>query len=629
MVIMPIRITTGKTVFNNVGESILAALKRSGIYLTASCGGKGTCGKCKVHILEGDAGTVSYGKLPPSEREAGLTLACTSFPKTEVLIEIPESSHLVVGDKIATSRSKDLVKLLESMGGGISPIVKTINLDLPPPTLEDNVADLDRLTRALEEQGITEMRFSHGFTRRLAQALREPGWQVTLEYAGSPPEFFDISRQKTCCRYGIAVDIGTTTIVVYLVDVASGRLIDTGSTFNSQIRHGDDVITRIVHATEGGGLDELREAVVTDINVIIASLLESHEIAPKDVESATIAGNTTMAHLFWGLDPAHIREEPYIPTLNTFPMWRAGTAGIKINPQAPVFTLPCVASYVGGDIVAGILASRLHRNSELALFMDIGTNGEIALGNNEWLMTAACSAGPCFEGSGIRHGMRATEGAIESVKLDPITKEPTYTVVGNTLPTGICGSGMIDVISEMYLTGVIDQRGKYMRDETNCRVREGEEGPEYVLFEQGRVTVSLTEPDIENILRAKAAIYAGVALLLNEVGYAMTDIERVYIAGGFGNYLNVERAIILGMLPDLPRERFVFLGNTSVAGAYLTLISDDLREEAAEIASKMTYMELSVSRGFMDEYMSALFLPHTDMTKFPTVEGLMKVKRDV
>ncbi len=279
---------------------------------------------------------------------------------------------------------------------------------------------------------------------------------------------------------------------------------------------------------------------------------------------------------------------------------------------------------MGGDIVAGVLASKLNRSEEIALFMDIGTNGEIAVGNRDWLMTAACSAGPCFEGSGIRHGMRATEGAIESIRIDPATKEPSFTVIGGTLPRGICGSGMIDAISEMYLSGVIDQRGKLIREAAPSRIREGSEGVEYAFYEQGGVTVALTEPDIENILRAKAAIYAGVGLLLAEVGFTMDMIERVYIAGGFGNYLNIERAIILGMLPDLPRERFRFLGNTSIAGAYLGLLSSELREESEQIASKMTYMELSVSRGFMDEYMSALFLPHTDLSRFPTVEALMK-----
>ena len=622
---MQIRLTTGKTIFTNPGESVLGALKRHGIYLTASCGGKGTCGKCRVRAIEGDPGCRNTGKLTADERAAGLVLACSSYPASDdLLIDIPESSRLVVGDKIATSRSEDLLGLLKELGGTVSPMVNTLDLELPPPTIHDNIGDLERLKRALDGHGITGVRFSHGFTLRLASAMREPQWNFTLGLTGNPPEAIYVSPRKECCRYGIAVDIGTTTVVVFLVDVVTGRIIDMGSTYNSQIRHGDDVITRIVHATERGGLAELREAVTGDLNDILHSICERQGIAASEIESATIAGNTTMAHLFWGLDPGYIREEPYIPTLNSFPIWRAGTAGLDINPQAPVYTFACVASYVGGDIVSGVLASKMNRSEEIALFMDIGTNGEIAVGNSEWIMTAACSAGPCFEGSGIRHGMRATEGAIESIRIDAATKEPAFTVVGGTLPRGICGSGMIDAISEMYLSGVIDQRGKLIPEAAPSRIREGAEGREFVFYEHGGMTVALTEPDIENILRAKAAIYAGVGLLLAEVGFTMDMIERVYIAGGFGNYLNVERAITLGMLPDLPRERFRFLGNTSVAGAYLGLLSSELREEADQIASKMTYMELSVSRGFMYEYMSALFLPHTDISRFPMVEALMK-----
>jgi uncharacterized 2Fe-2S/4Fe-4S cluster protein (DUF4445 family) len=395
-------------------------------------------------------------------------------------------------------------------------------------------------------------------------------------------------------------------------------------TYNSQMRYGDDVITRIVHATEGGGLVELQHAVVDDINDMLLPILEKNKIKKDDIVAAVLSGNTTMAQLFWGLDPSSIREEPYIPTINIFPVWRAGTAKIRINSQAPVYTLPSVGSYVGGDIVAGILASKMHRNSEIALFMDIGTNGEIAVGNNEWLITAACSMGPCFEGSGIRHGMRATEGAIESVKIDSVTLEPTFGVIGNTNPLGICGSGMIDAISELFLTGIIDQRGKFLRDLKTDRIKIEDEGPEFILYRGELRDIVLTEADVENVIRAKAAIYAGVSVLLKEVGLSLDVVERVYIAGGFGNYLDIDKAIMIGMLPDLPEEKFSFIGNTSIAGAYLCLLSQNMRQEAEEIARKMTYMELSVLRGFMDEYMSALFLPHTNIDLFPTVKKAYK-----
>lgn len=619
---MELKLASGKTLSIENDEDILKALKRQGVYLVASCGGKGTCGKCKVRVIEGPHNILSTGKLDKKDREKGYVLACQTVPMGDLIIEIPEESRLIVGDKIAVSRSRDLFELFQSFHVKPSPMVRQICLDIPPPTIHDNISDLERLKRSLEEKGLKGMRFSHKFVSDLSRLLRESKWKVLLGYTDDREVLYVGDPETFRGRYGLAVDIGTTTVVVYLVDLIDGRLIDVGSTYNSQMRYGDDVITRIIHATEGGGLEELREAIVSDINDLLRPILERHRINNNDIESVVLAGNTTMSHLFWGIDPAYIREEPYIPAVNFFPRWKAGTARININPQATVYTVPCVASYVGGDIVAGVLASRMHKNPEIALFMDIGTNGEIAIGNNEWLMTAACSAGPCFEGSGIKNGMRATEGAIESVSINRETLEPEIGIIGNSRPIGICGSGMIDAISEMFLTGIIDQKGRLIESKSK-KVRHGEDGREFLLYASKDKEIVLTEVDIENILRAKAAIYAGVTLLLKEVGFELDVIERVYIAGGFGNYLNVDKAIILGMLPDLPKERFIFLGNTSITGAYLCLLSEDLRKEAEDIASRMTYMELSVSRGFMDEYISALFLPHTDMNLFPSVKGLI------
>jgi len=623
---MDIKLTTGRTLQVVEKESILQALKRNGIYLVASCGGKGICGKCRVRLLEGKNRIVSAGKLEPREVEAGITLACQTFPEGDTFIDIPKESKLIIGDKIALSKSGDLIELLHSLGAEISPIVRQITLNLPPPSIQDNISDLERLKRSLEERDLIGMRFNYDFVSSLSHILRAADWKITLGYTIAHDIVYVSPADVEKGRYGLAVDIGTTTVVVYLVDITDGKLIDVGSTYNSQIKYGDDVITRIIHATESGGLHELREAVVSDINGLLTPLLERHNLDREDVESVVVAGNTTMTHIFWGLNPGTIREEPYIPTVNFFPRWRAEIAGIETNSKAPLHTLPCVASYVGGDIVVGVLATRMHRTSEIALFLDIGTNGEIVVGNSEWLVTAACSAGPCFEGSGIKHGMRATEGAVESIKIDPETFEPTLGVIGSTTPIGICGSGMIDAISEMFLRGIIDRKGKFVKGLKTDRIKEGFEGLEFIFSEDKNREVVLTEVDIENILRAKAAMYAGVSLLLKEVGFEPDAIERVYIAGGFGNYIDVDKAIILGMLPDLPRERFSFLGNTSITGAYLCLLSKDLRQEAGIIASKMTYMELSISRNFMDEYMSALFLPHTHLRLFPTVEKLLAEK---
>ncbi|MBI5741142.1 MAG: DUF4445 domain-containing protein [Nitrospirae bacterium] len=624
---MEITLTTGKKIACPSGASVLEALKQAGIYLTSSCGGKGTCGKCKVIVKSGPAESLSKIKLSKEELGRGYALACKTFPSGDLLIDIPKESMLTVEGKVVTGKAKDLLALLHSTGAPMRPLTGRVVLNLPPPTIDDNISDLERLKRELFAQGMACLRVPFRFMPGLAKTIRKENWEITLctIHTEDCEEIICIkSGYKKIPRYGVAVDIGTTTVVVFLIDLTNGNLIDVASTYNSQIRFGDDVITRIVHATEHNKLRELNAAVLSDINNLLTIIRRNHHVDMDSIDCFVVAGNTTMTHLFLGLDPSAIREEPYIPTANTFPLSYAGELGIKADPNIPVYVFPCVASYVGGDIVSGVLAAQIYRKHELSIFIDIGTNGEIVIGNSEWLASAACSAGPCFEGSGIKCGMRATDGAIEGVKINRETLEVEIKVIGDdgTVPVGICGSGMIDAIAEMFLTGIIDQKGKLQREISN-RVREGENGPEFVVYPGIGGDIVLAEPDIENIVRAKAAIYAGFSTILKEVGFTFNDVQKVYIAGGFGRFLDIEKAIMIGMLPDLPKERFEYLGNTSVTGAYLCLLSRKLREEAEEVARKMTYLELSVSHIFMNEYISGLFIPHTNIDSFPNVKKLM------
>lgn len=625
---MKISLPSGKSISGTPGTSILEVLKKEGVYLTSSCGGKGTCGKCKIIIKSDSVDIRSTIKLTQEEIKKGYALACQSFPQGDVLIKIPKESELTVEGKIATGKSsKDLQALLHSISTEIEPFTERLVLELPPPSLTDNISDLERLKRELSSRALGCLRTPFRFLPNLADTVRKKKWEITLCIIQSEDcnEITNIfPGNKKTARYGVAIDIGTTTLVVYLIDLTDGNLIDVASTYNSQIRFGDDVITRIVYATEHNALRSLNKTVITDINILFSLLRKTHHINIDSIDCFVIAGNTTMTHLFLGLDPSAIREEPYIPTANIFPIAFAGHLGIKANPNTPIYTFPCVASYIGGDIVSGVLASRLHKKQELCLFMDIGTNGEIVFGNSEWLVAAACSAGPCFEGSGIKHGMRATDGAIEDVRINRATLEPEIEIIGKDIkPIGICGSGMIDAVAEMFLTGILDQKGKLQKEASN-RVREGENGLEFVVYSEDGRDIVLTEPDIENIIRAKAAIYAGFSILLKEVGYTFNDVHKVYIAGGFGKFLDVEKAIILGMLPDMSKEKFEFMGNTSIKGTYLCTLSRKMREEAEEIAKKMTYLELSVSRSFMDEYVSGIFIPHTNIDAFPSVKKLMK-----
>jgi len=621
---MELRIGTKKSLTIKRDESIYETLKRNGIYLVSACGGKGTCGKCKVKIIEGDCDVIGYGKLDEKERKQGFVLACQTIAKGDISIDIPLTSQLTVGDKIAISRTKDIFEKFLKLNIPISSPVTRLPVQLTPPTLKDNTSDLERLKAFLRDRGLNLL-FSEDFVRKLPEKIRKENWHFNLCYEEVEQRALfieSISGKRT--PYGLAIDIGTTTVVMYLVNLNDGNAIDTGSTYNSQMRYGDDVITRIVHASEGMGLKELKAAIIQDLNILINSLLEKNHLTRDQLESVVLAGNTTMAHLMWGINPESIRKEPYVPVVQRFPVWSSKDGGIKIKSEAPVYTLPCVASYMGADIVAGVLATGMFKKEEIALFMDIGTNGEIVIGNNDWLISASCSAGPCFEGSVIKHGMRATEGAIERINIDPLTFEPELGIISSTVPLGICGSGMIDGLSEMFLKGLINKKGKFVTTDKTDRIREGEDGKEYLLFHNENTDIVLTEVDIENIIRAKAAIYAGVSLLLKEVGLTLDAIEKVYVAGGFGNYLDIDKAIILGMLPDMPTDRFVFLGNTSIAGAYLCLLSREMRKEAESIASRMTYMELSTSERFIDEYISAMFLPHTDMSSFPKVSRMLR-----
>jgi uncharacterized 2Fe-2S/4Fe-4S cluster protein (DUF4445 family) len=618
--------------------SLFKAVKAAGVYVLSSCGGKGNCGKCKVIVKEG---TVASGKsrsfLTGEEAERGYILACHSRVTSDVIIEIPQESRMQAKHKIATgAKTDELIRLMRSAGGCLESRIKRIYLELSPPTIDDNIADYERVRRALDKAGFdaSHLHMNYLVLTKLSHILREGGWNVTVSVfdVGAVLEVLDIfPGDATKTRYGAAVDIGTTTVVVYLVDMTSGSIIGTSSTYNSQVKCGDDVITRIVYATERNGLKELQGLVVGNINMLLTELLEKNRVPRGMIDYIVVAGNTTMEHLFYGIDPQHLREEPYVPTVTFFPLIRGKNVGMQVDPQAIIYSMPNVASYVGGDITAGVLVSQIHKQGTVSLFIDIGTNGEIVLGNKDWLVTAACSAGPAFEGSGIKFGMRAMEGAIEEVEIDPKTYEVNFRVIGDTKPIGICGSGMIDILAEMYLNGVIDQRGKIREEIGSKRIRRGESGLEFVIAWRVESAINkeivITEVDLDNLIRAKAAIYAGFATLLSHMDMQFADIEKLYIAGGFGRYIDVERAITIGMLPDLSVDRFQFLGNTSIMGAYYGLLCDRLRHEAEEIAKKMTYIELSMSRSFMDEYMSALFMPHTNLDAFPTVKRELEARK--
>ncbi len=501
-------------------------------------------------------------------------------------------------------------------------------LTLEEPTLTENASDLTRLLAALNKQaGVAEVRVGLGVLRRLPEVLREGNWRVTVTLAEHEERAEVVAVEPGPSRtppYGLAVDVGTTTIVVALVNLETGATVDRRGSYNRQFRFGDDVITRIIHASQGPEeLRELQSAALETINALTGELLRANRLDREAVAVVFTAGNTTMAHLLLGIPPDFIRLEPYIPAAARFPVVRAGELGLEVNPEAPVLSFPAVASYVGGDIVSGVLVSGAAEAEPVSLFIDIGTNGEIVLGNRDWLVACACSAGPCFEGGGITFGTRATPGAIQRVEIDE-DYEVRVETVGGAKPIGICGSGLVDCLAKLLAAGIIDRAGRFQEVDTPRR-RDSDDGPEFVLVWQEEAAtdgdIVITESDVKNLLRAKGAIYAGIRSLLKTVELPEEAIERIYIAGGFGNYLNIKDAVEIGLLPDLPREKYVFIGNASVKGARMALLSREALRGAEEVARKMTYLELSAGNMFMEEFTSAMFLPHTDLSLFPSVRG--------
>ncbi|WP_366921919.1 ASKHA domain-containing protein [Metallumcola ferriviriculae] len=611
------------------GTNVLRAASIAGIEIKSVCGGKGSCGRCAIKVQQGQV-RLEGGNRSKKMKEQGLNLACQTFIEGDVVIEVPKDSrleeHQVVleneNHKVLAESELDLLS-----GYEFKPLCRKVQLTLEPPTLTENASDLTRLQAELRQKtACKELMVELPVLQQLAEALRQEDWKVTATLAcmNGITEIVQVEPGHVQNDgYGLAVDIGTTTVVVYVVDLATGDLVDSRGTYNKQARYGDDVISRMIHAGEKNGLDDLRKAVIGSINELIDKLLEKNNISPDDVHVAVTAGNTTMAHLLLGLPPKYIRLEPYIPTATELPPVKARLLGININPEAWVLSFPAVASYVGGDIVAGVLAAKMAKVEMMTLFIDIGTNGEIVLGNNEFLISCACSAGPAFEGGGITFGMRAMGGAIERVSIDPETFDVSLMIIGNEKPIGICGSGLIDCMAKLHRVGLIDRTGQFFRDKDTPRLRKSEDGWEYVLAwaEESGVDkdVVITEADIKNLLRSKGAVFAGIQSLLKSMQLDVNMIEKIIIAGGFGNYLNVDDAVQIGLLPDVDRDRYEFMGNTSVKGAKLALLSQDAYKECKELGHLMTYLELSAGTTFMDEFVSATFIPHTDLTLFPSL----------
>jgi len=608
--------------------SLLEVARKAGFVLSAECGGQGTCRRCKVKLLSGDLFISGDMNLSKAEVERKIVLACVARIDGDVEIEIPSESDLRY-DPGAADRSLEPAEhpgdLLQTLGLTLNPLVKHQSLTIPAPSLENSVSDDTRLRLELKKHSNSRpVEIPLSVLKSLASTLREKEGNISVAYydANGANHIIDLTPEQEK-SYGLAIDIGTTTVFVRLIDLSDGRILGEASDYNAQISCGGDIIHRIVYAGKGKGLSELQSLILKTVNKLIKSLLKENKIRKEYVKLAVAGGNTTMQHLFLGLDPKHIRLEPFVPTVVDIPAYTSAETGLEILTTAPVFHAPSVASYVGGDITAGLLACGIHRSEKLTLYVDLGTNGEIALGNKDWLTACACSAGPAFEGAGVKCGMRAAPGGIDKVKSDATDGILTFSTIGQVAPRGICGSGMIDLLAELRATNRITPRGKLNQDADPRRIRATGGKQEIVLVkgepDGGTGEIVLTEIDIDNLIRTKGAIFAGIMTLCKGVGIDLQEIERVVIAGAFGKYLDIHNAIRIGMLPDLERKRFEYIGNGSLKGASMAMLSQRLWEELQGIASMITYFELSSWPGYMDDFMAALFLPHTDGGLFPNV----------
>ncbi|GKT07188.1 ASKHA domain-containing protein [Desulforhabdus sp. TSK] len=626
------------------GANLIRTAMEAGVHINASCGGAGVCGKCRVLIESGEIEGGITEKLSAEDVAKGYRLACQSTVRSDLVVRIPVESEIdaSVLNKMATPRKTARIhevdfEELKEQGLFIPPIEKRY-LDLPAPSDQDRQPDVTRIINFLKLK-FNEHRLVARLPviRKIPDILRAGGYKVTVTLArpvhpGRKSHIIHVEPGDTTARnFAIAMDIGTTTVYGQLIDLLTGEVLSQHGEFNGQISYGEDVLSRIVFAEKPGGLEKLHDVVIGTINTIIRRIVAKAQVDPEEISSITLAGNTTMTQLLLKINPRYIRYSPYVPAATLYPPISAMSLGMELNDHVTALVYPAISSYVGGDIVAGVMGAGLYRSDEVTLFIDIGTNAEIVVGNRDWFACAACSAGPAFEGGGIKFGMRASKGAIEDFSIDPVTLEPMLITIGNVRPKGICGSGLITMVATLFELGVIDNLGKFHVNLNTDRIRENEGRREYVLAraEETQIDrdITLSEDDIDNLIRAKGAIFSGYQTLLEEVGLSLDDVDKIVLAGGFGSYIDLEKAMVIGLLPEMDPGKITYIGNGSLMGCKMSALTNRLRRDVVEVTKKMTNFELSETRSYMNRYVASLFLPHTDLGLFPKLKARMSSRK--
>lgn len=624
------------------GSTILDAARAADVYVGSVCAGEGVCGKCRIIVREGRFDGVKTDLVAEEDVRRGCVLACRTRPLSDLVVEVPPESRLVgyggAGADAGLSSGDT-----EAPAAGASPLVEAMGLALPEPTPGDPSADLDRLLAAVSGRRGRPARAGLDVARRLPRVLRRlevqrHAWRwtwdgrvtATVAARDEGDEVLDVTvGQAVPPAFGVALDVGTTTLVAHLVDLSTGLTRDAAAMYNSQIRFGADVIARINHARREGGADALHAAVVRDAGTLIETLARRAGIGREDILCVSAAGNTVMTHFLLGLETDLIRLSPFVPAAKALPAVPAAEAGLAIHPRGLLYTLPMSGGYVGGDIMADVLVSGMHESDETSLLLDIGTNGEVVLGNRDFLVACSASAGPAFEGGSVTCGMRAAAGAVDTVRIDR-DLAVTVTTIEQAPPVGICGTGLIDALAELFFSGLVDRSGRFRPDRAPGRFHASPEDGrlEFILVPAaasgtGRDIV-IGQADVENLIRTKASICAAADSLVTALDLSFRDIRKIYIAGAFGNRLDIGRCTAIGLLPDVPPGDVRFIGNGSVGGARNVLRDRRRMDEIRRILERTTYRELMVDAGYMERFTSACFLPHTDLTRFPSVEARMR-----
>lgn len=629
------------------GTTILDAARKLGVGIEAVCGENLVCGKCRVKIMEGEfpkediTSSLSHvGKvdekemktLEKKEKKENIRLACSTSIMGDVLVFVPEATR--TGKQIV-SKAAGKIKVK------IKPAVKKYYVELQPPSLEDPCGDFERVCDVLAKaHGLKKVSIDYRALQILPDVLRTGDWKVTVT-VWQNHEIIRVESGRVETNVGLAVDIGTTTVAGYLTDLNTGEVLATESMMNPQVSYGEDVMSRITYCmlNEEDGLKELQETIVEGLNTIAKNAAKRVNLAPEDISEMTIVGNTAMHHILLGINPEYIGLAPFAPALHNSVDIKAERFGIQILPSGNIHILPIEAGFVGADNVGCLIADTPHKRKKMTLLIDIGTNGELILGNKDKLISCSCATGPALEGAQIEFGIRAAPGAIENLRVDKKTLEPTFKVIGNDKwsdgqtdmqAKGICGSGIIDAISEMFKAGIIKKNGQINTELKSPRIRMAGKMPEYVIAGKHETAIDedivINQKDVRAIQLAKGALYSGALIMMRKLG--IKQFDRLAIAGAFGNHIDKFQAMVMGMYPDCDLNKVEFVGNAAGDGARIVLLNVDKRREANTLARKVEYIELALEEDFNDRFGEAMQFPHM-FDKFPHIEHLLLLEDEV